>query len=122
MIGKSLYGWAMFLFGMALPLMGADTPQGYTLQGNEEQENAQENNAQRNNKKPNILVIMGDDVGWFNMALIIGASCQVRRRTLIGSQVKACCLPTIMLKQAMPPRAVPTLSPANFRFAPASQL
>ncbi len=36
-------------------------------------------------KKPNILVIMGDDVGWFNIGAYHRASCPARRRTSTSS-------------------------------------
>ena len=45
--------------------------------------------AAQQQQKPNILVIMGDDVGWFNVGAYHAASCLVRRRTSISWHPKA---------------------------------
>ena len=52
---------ALFVLGAALPAQAQDA------------------------KKPNILFIMGDDVGWFNIGAITRASCPARRRTSTSS-------------------------------------
>ena len=40
-------------------------------------------------QKPNILVIMGDDVGWFNIGAYHRGSCRARRRTSTSWRPKA---------------------------------
>jgi hypothetical protein len=45
---------------------------------------------QAREKKPNILVIMGDDIGWFNLGHITKASCLRPRRISTSWQSKAC--------------------------------
>ena len=69
-------------------------------------------------RKPNIVFIMGDDVGWFN----IGAYHQrhhvrARRRTSTSWLRRGCGSPTTMRRPAAR-RAGPTSSPVRFRSAP----
>src|ERR1700722_100803 len=53
----SLFQYAITLLAFSTPLFGAD----------EKAPAKADKKAPAENKKPNILVIMGDDVGWFNI-------------------------------------------------------
>ena len=67
---------------------------------------------------PNILVIMGDDVGWFNIGAYHRGIMAGRTQTSIGLPQKACCSRIITPRPVAPPDVRP-LSPANCRSAPA---
>jgi hypothetical protein len=69
--------------------------------------------------KPNILVIMGDDVGWFNVGAYHQGIMSGKRRTSTSSPPGACALPTTTPKQAAP-QAAPISSPGNFPCAAGS--
>ena len=43
------------------------------------------------NHQPNIVFIMGDDIGWFNIGAYHRASWRAGRRTSTGSPPRACC-------------------------------
>ncbi len=68
-------------------------------------------------KKPNILVIMGDDVGWFNIGAYHRGIMSGKTPNLDKLAAQACCSPTTTLRPAAR-RAAPTSSPANFLSAP----
>jgi len=53
--------------------------------------------------KPNILVIMGDDIGWFNPSIYHRGIMGTRRRTSTASARKARCSPTGTGSRAAPP-------------------
>ena len=65
-------------------------------------------------KKPNILVIFGDDVGQANISAYAEAWLVTRHQTLIASRRKACSLPTITPRTVAPPGARPS-SPDKLR-------
>ena len=73
---------------------------------------------QAQDKKPNIIVIMGDDVGWCNIGAYHQGLMSDKTPNLDKLARKACASPTITRSQAAPPVA-PTSSPANCRSAPA---
>ena len=56
-------------------------------------------------KKPNILIIWGDDIGYWNLSAYNQGMMGTRRRTLTASQRKARCSPTGMVSKAAPPGA-----------------
>ena len=69
-------------------------------------------------RKPNIVVIMGDDVGiWFNIgAYHRGMMAGTTPRTSTSWPPRGCCSPTITPRRAARPD-VPTSSPGNCRSA-----
>src|SRR5262249_25931624 len=73
--------------------------------------------AAQQQRPPNILVIMGDDVGWFNIGAYHQGKCRARRQTSTSSQQKACGL-RITTPRQVAPRAEQTSSLANCRCAP----
>ena len=70
-------------------------------------------------KKPNIVFIMGDDIGWFNIGAYHQGLMSGRRRTSIGSRPRACASRTTTPRRAAR-RAARTSSPARCRSAPGS--
>ena len=66
--------------------------------------------------KPNILVIMGDDVGWFNIGAYHQGIMSGKTPNLDRLASKACASPTTMPRRVAP-RGAPTSSPANCRSA-----
>ena len=69
-------------------------------------------------QKPNILFIMGDDIGWmqpgiYHRGLMVGETPNIDDR-----RMKARCSPTTTPRRAAPPGAMPS-SPACIRCAPA---
>ena len=73
---------------------------------------------QAQERKPNILVIMGDDVGWFNIGAYHQGIMSGKTPNLDKLAADGMRSPTTMPRQAAP-RAGPTSSPANCRCAPA---
>ena len=72
----------------------------------------------QNPTKPNILIIWGDDIGWFNIsAYNLRHHGLPDARTSIASPKKARCSPTGMASRAAPPGARRS-SPASRRSAP----
>ncbi len=70
-------------------------------------------------KKPNIVFIMGDDIGWFNIGayhqgIMAGQDAEPRQ----AGRRRACGSPTTTPRRAAR-RAGPTSSPASCRSAPA---
>ena len=68
--------------------------------------------------KPNILVIMGDDIGYWNISAYNRGQMGYRTRTSTGWRRKAGSSPTITASSPAPPAAPPS-SPARARCAPA---
>ena len=68
--------------------------------------------------KPNIVVIMGDDIGIWNIGAYHRGMMAGRTPNLDKLAAKACCSPTTTPRRAARP-AAPTSSPASFRSAPA---
>jgi hypothetical protein len=66
--------------------------------------------------KPNILVIMGDDVGWFNIGAYHQGIMSGKTPISTSSHPKGCGSPTITPRQAAR-QAGPTSSPASYRYA-----
>ncbi len=66
--------------------------------------------------KPNIVIVWGDDIGWFNISAYNMGMMGYKTQTLTGSPRKAQCLPTGMASRAAPP-AAQHLLPAKRRFA-----
>jgi len=58
--------------------------------------------------KPNILVIMGDDIGWFNPSIYHRGIMGTRRRTSTASARKVRCSPTTTPSRAARPAAPPS--------------
>ena len=69
--------------------------------------------AQQQQRRPNIFVIMGDDVGWFNVGAYHQGIMSGKTPNLDRLAAKACGSPTTMPKPAAQ-RVVPTSSPASF--------
>ena len=67
-------------------------------------------------KKPNIVFIMGDDIGWMQPSIYHRGLMVGKRRTSIASATKARSSWLIMPSRAAPPGAMPS-SPACIRFA-----
>src|SRR3984957_872043 len=59
---KYFWQFALFLLAVTSMLIGQENGQKV-----ESTSVGEKNNSQKASKKPNILVIMGDDVGWFNI-------------------------------------------------------
>jgi hypothetical protein len=74
--------------------------------------------AQAQQQRPNIVVIMGDDIGWSNIGPITKASWPAERLVSTAWPLKACASPTIMRRRVALPDGR-TSSPARCRFAPA---
>ena len=68
-------------------------------------------------RPPNILFIMGDDVGWFNIGAYHQGIMSGRTPNLDRLAARACGSPTTMPKQVAQ-RAGPISSPANCRSGP----
>jgi hypothetical protein len=68
-------------------------------------------------KKPNILVIMGDDIGWFNLGSYNQGIMLDTTPNLDKLAADGMGSPTTTLNQVAP-QAAPTSLPANYRFAP----
>ena len=68
-------------------------------------------------KQPNILFIMGDDVGWFNIGAYHQGIMSGKTPNLDRLASEGCASPTIMPKRAAPPVA-PISSLANCRSGP----
>src|SRR6516165_8690179 len=67
--------------------------------------------------KPNILVIMGDDIGWFNIGAYHQGIMSGKTPTSTSSPPTACASPIITPRRAAPPAAL-ILSPASCHCAP----
>ena len=67
-------------------------------------------------KKPNILVIMGDDVGWYNIGAYHQGIMSGKRRIWTSWRQMECDSPIITPRQVAPPGAL-ILSLAKFLFA-----
>ena len=78
---------------------------------------AQTQQASPTGSKPNILVIMGDDVGWFNIGAYHRGIMSGKTQTSTNWRARECCLLTIMPKPVAPP-AGRTSSPVNCRYGP----
>src|SRR5689334_4126685 len=73
---------------------------------------------QAQDKKPNILVIMGDDVGWFNIGAYHRGIMSGKTPNLDKLAAEGMMFTAIMPRRAVPRDAVPS-SPASYRSAPA---
>src|SRR5271157_3252468 len=60
-------------------------------------------------KKPNILVIFGDDIGYWNVSVYNQGMMHTRRPTSTGSPTRVPCSPTTTDSRAAPPGALPSL-------------
>jgi hypothetical protein len=73
--------------------------------------------AQAQQQRPNILFIMGDDIGWFNIGAYHHGIMSGKTPNLDRLASKACASPTTMPRRVAP-RAAPISSPASYRSAP----
>ncbi len=73
--------------------------------------------AQAPGKQPNIVVIMGDDIGWANIGAYHQGLWRAGRRTSTSWLQRECASPTTTPRRVAR-RDVPTSSPANCRSAP----
>ncbi len=69
-------------------------------------------------QQPNVIVIMGDDIGWSNIGVYNQGIMAGRTPIWTGWPARACALPTIMQKQVAPPVEQISLL-ANCQFGPA---
>jgi hypothetical protein len=67
--------------------------------------------------RPNILVIWGDDIGWFNTSAYNHGMMGYRTPNIDGIANGECCLPMRMGSRAAPPGALPS-SQASLPFVP----
>ena len=96
---NNLFQYAMIMLASAMPLFGAD------------------DTAQAKVKKPNILVIMGDDVGWFNIGAYHRGIMSGKTPNLDKLASEGMLLLTTMPRPAAQ-QAARTSSPENFLYAP----
>ena len=68
-------------------------------------------------QRPNILVIMGDDIGYWNISAYNRGMMVTGHRTSIASPMKARYSPTTMDRNPVPPAARPS-SPGRVHCAP----
>ena len=73
--------------------------------------------AAQQQQRPNIIFIMGDDIGWFNISAYHRGIMAGRTPNLDQLASEGMSLPTTMLKRAAQ-RAAPTSSPASCRSVP----
>jgi len=69
-------------------------------------------------QKPNIVVIMGDDIGIWNIGAYHRGMMAGQTPNLDKLAAEGCCSPTITPRRAVQ-RVAPTSSPGNCRSAPA---
>jgi arylsulfatase A-like enzyme len=69
-------------------------------------------------KKPNILIVWGDDVGWWNISYNSRGQMGYRTPNIDRVAKEGVALPTTTRNKVAPPAAPPS-SPARIRFAPA---
>ena len=74
--------------------------------------------AEAQQQKPNILVIMGDDIGWFNIGAYNRGIMAGKTPNLDKLAAEGMLSPITMPRRAVPP-GEQRLSPANCRSAPA---
>ena len=87
--------------------------------GRSEFVSAQDDEKPKSGKKPNIVVIMGDDVGWFNIGayhrgMMAGQDAEPRPARVAGHAVHR-----LLRRGELHGRAGPTSSPASYPSAPA---
>ena len=116
-VGGSL-ATVLLLGGMPLSAASAQGPLEKRLEGAEQRVEERIEERRDAQKKPNILVIMGDDIGWFNVGAYHHGIMSGKTPNLDKLASQGMRSPTIMPRRAAR-RVARTSSPASCRSAPA---
>jgi hypothetical protein len=107
----------VLLGGTTLAAASAIAPTVQTAQAQQQRAQAQQS-ATPSGRKSNILFIMGDDIGWFNVSAYNMGIMGYAPPTSTASAGRAQCSPTGTGSKVVPPDALRS-SPANRQSAPA---